>query len=107
MGYHQEAPLSYQIWDAVQNMGYDGGVKMERMVKHGIVIYGLILFIVLIRLTLLFYGLNPFSYLPFFLLLVISLSVTARYLQLQKELEGYQMESRLNIDKKMSFKRVP
>ena len=82
-------------------------MKMERTVKLGIVIYGMLIFIVLIRMTLLILNINPYSTFPFFLLLGVSLSVTARYLKVQKELEGYQMESRLNIDRKMSFKRVP
>ena len=82
-------------------------MKMERTHKLGIVIYGTILFIVLIRLMLLFFGLNPFSYLPFFLLLAICLSVTARYLIAERELQGYRMEAMHNIDKKISSKRAP
>ena len=82
-------------------------MRMERTVKLGIAIYGTLFFIVIIRMALLFMDINPFSTFPFFLLLMVSLSVTARYLKIQKELEGYQMEAMLNIDKKKNFKRVP
>ena len=67
----------------------------------------MILFVVLIRMSLLVLNINPYSTFPFFLLLAVSLSVTARYLKVQGELERYKMEAMLNIDKKMSFKRVP
>ncbi|MCK5773766.1 MAG: hypothetical protein KAH57_08250 [Thermoplasmata archaeon] len=79
---------------------------MERTVKLSIILYGTILFVVIIRLSLLFLDLNPYSYLPFFLLLAISLSITARYLKGQGELERYQMESRQNMDRKIRFKRT-
>ena len=79
---------------------------MERTFKLGLVLYGTTIVIVLIRLVLLLYEMSPFSYLPFFLLLMISLGVTGRYLKVQKELERYQLEEIKKVESRSRFRRV-